>query len=179
MKRKGSDYLGFFPGVRGTQGVRSLPGAWLVDLRLHEVPEPRSQVVCGRVCGSLVAGFRWLYFVPHDARHALLAILNADGQPEWLYIDVCAGSGLDEQGQPYVDDLYLDVVALCTPDWRVTDTEIIDADELEAALGAGLVTSEQATFAWAEARAVQAALRAGTFAPLETVRGALVVPDML
>lgn len=99
--------------------------------------------MCGQQKPSLVSGFRWWYLVPEKAQHALLVILNGAGEPQWFYTDICAGSGL-EDGFPWTSDLYLDVIATCevhnNGHWQVTVTEIIDADELEAALRECLVT---------------------------------------
>lgn len=125
----------------------------------------------------MVAGFRWLYWVPKEGHHTFLVFLNGAGQPEWFYADVIAKAGIDEAGIPWTDDLYLDVVALCEvlPDgrWRTIEAEIIDQDDLEWALKTGKITPEQHAFAWAEANAVQHALEAQAFAPLDVVRAYL------
>ena len=57
-----------------------------------------------------------------------------------------------------------------------TATEIIDVDELEEALNTGQITPEHCALAWAEARAVQAALEGQTFAPVDIVRAYLHTP---
>ena len=89
-------------------------------------------------------------------------------------------TGLDPDGIAFIEDLYLDVIALCDvqPDgrWHVTKTEIIDVDELEDALREGHVTPAQYDLAWTEARAVEAALRTQTFGPMDVVRGYLTDP---
>ena len=67
---------------------------------------------------------------------SLTVMLNASGQPEQLYVDIHAGEGLGEGGLPWHNDLYLDVIADWQPGWRVTETHVIDADELEEAVRA-------------------------------------------
>ena len=55
-------------------------------------------------------------------------------------------------------------------------TEVIDQNELDEALRLGRVTPQQHALAWAEIKAVQAALQAQTFAPLEVMRRYLQDP---
>lgn len=50
--------------------------------------------------------------------------------------------------------------------WRVTDTELIDQDELQETLDAGLVSTRRFRDSRVEAEAVRADLLAGIFVPL-------------
>jgi len=54
------------------------------------------------------------------------------------YIDMIAAQGVGEDGIPWFDDLYLDLVVF--PDGRI---HVDDMDELEAALAEGDITKEQ------------------------------------
>ncbi|GAA5435901.1 DUF402 domain-containing protein [Deinococcus aquaticus] len=76
----------------------------------------------------------------------------------FAYADVCAATGLGEDGMPWLDDLYLDVRALLNADWMPGVPEIIDADELDAALRGGDITGQQHALARATAREVAAQL---------------------
>lgn len=182
MKRKDSHFLDFFGsrGVTGEQTLTALPAGWIVDFRVLDVPEPVWEVVCGQQVPSLVVGARWVYWIPRSGHHTLLVFLNASNEPQWFYADVIETSGLDDSGYPWTDDLYLDVVALgaVTPDnsWLITDTEIIDMDELDAALSEGKVTQTQFDLAWAEARRVESMLRENAFPPLDVVQAHLNTP---
>ncbi len=173
MKRKTFDKRHWQRAPLVEQRVVQLPAGTLVDVVARRVTQPKWVTLGGAELCILDVNYRWVYFAPTGAKHALTVQLNAAGVPVQLYIDVGAASGVDPEGLPYMDDLYLDVVARTTPDWQVQRSEIIDQDELEVALVSGDVTPAQYRLAWAEANAIQAALHAGTFAPLDVVRGYL------
>lgn len=176
MKRKGTSFLDFFgrQGVKGVQRVCTYAEGWIVDFKPQDIPNPVWEAVCGRQVPSLVEGMRWVYWIPMQGNHTLLVFLTDNNQPVWFYSDVIAGSGIDAEGLPWTDDLYLDVVAIAAENseslWYVTDTEIIDKDELEEALQTGKVTPEQYAMAWAEARQLEKDLRQNTFPPLDIIR---------
>lgn len=182
MKHKRFDFLHWHRIQQGTgeQTTLRFPAGTLTDFQADEVLKPLRVSCCGEERLILDRGYRWVNFAPNGKNHALMVQLDEKGVPQQLYVDICDGHGLDPDGIPFVNDLYLDVIALCEvqPDghWRVTDTEIIDQHELEEALGQGKVTQAQYDLAWAEARAVEAALRAGTFEAAETVRQYLTDP---
>ncbi|MDP9371397.1 MAG: DUF402 domain-containing protein [Chloroflexota bacterium] len=98
-------------------------------------------------------GFSWLQHFPADARHTLTTMFDADHKVVQWYVDICKGHGVDEQGIPWFDDLYLDIAAL--PSGEVY---LLDADELEEALREGRVSREDYDFAWREARRLLAAI---------------------
>lgn len=180
MKRKRFDHRTWHRAATGEQTVLELPGGLLVDYRAGEVTEPLRVPFRGRELLILDSGYRWVHYSPSGQTHALTVQLDTAGVPQQLYVDIGEGVGVGKDGLPYIDDLYLDVIAVCLVQpggqWRVTETEIIDAEELEDALRSGAVSPGQAEFAWQEARAVEAALRGGRFAPLEILRGYLSDP---
>ncbi|MHA0033633.1 DUF402 domain-containing protein [Deinococcus sp. PESE-13] len=182
MKHKRFDYL-HWHRIRegsGEQTVLSLPGGVLTDFQAAEVTKPLRVACCGQQRLILADGYRWVNFAPTDKHHALMVQLDERNVPQQLYVDIGLSTGLDPDGIAFIEDLYLDVIALCDvqPDgrWHVTKTEIIDVDELEDALREGQVTPAQHDLAWSEARAVEAALRAQTFGPVDVVRGYLTDP---
>lgn len=182
MKHKRFDYRQWHrvePGT-GQQLCRPWAGGWVSDFRAGQVNKPLVVPVCGQTRTILHSGFRWVQYAEAGQHHALTVHLDAADMPQQLYVDIGAAVGLDPDGVAYIDDLYLDVTALCDvqPDgsWRVTATEIIDVDELEEALNTGQITPEHCALAWAEARAVQAALEGQTFAPVDIVRAYLHTP---
>ncbi|WP_161883690.1 DUF402 domain-containing protein [Deinococcus alpinitundrae] len=180
MKRKVFDRRIWSRAVSGEQTTLSLPGGLLVDYRAGEVTTPKWVTVAGQARCILASGYRWVHYAPSGATHALTVQLDAAGRIQQLYVDVGEASGVGVDGLPWMDDLYLDVVGLVEVQqdghWRVTDTEVIDQEELDEALRAGQVTPGQHAFAWAEIRHVLAALHAQTFAPLEVVRRYLQDP---
>lgn len=176
MKRKTFDKRGWHRAASIGQSALQLPAGTLVDVLALEVTQPKTVVLGGQSLCILDTGYRWVHYAPHEAQHALTVQLDAGGVPVQFYVDVGAGSGVGAEGLPYMDDLYLDVVARVSPDWAVLNSEIIDEDELEAALKNGEVTQEQYALAWAEARRIEAALQAGAFKPVDVVRGYLSDP---
>jgi len=110
-------------------------------------------------------GYQWLSICTKGAQHIVTAHCDAEGEPVHLYIDVVVSWGFDANGFPYFDDLYLDVIAL-PGGWF----EVIDGDELEAALKARVISRAQYEGAWREAESVSTALEDGAFAPMEDVR---------
>lgn len=113
MKRKGSDFLGFFGGVTGNQTITANSAGWIVDFVIATVANTLSEKVAGREVPSLWPGFRWIYWVPREDYHTALLFLDEIGHPLWCYFDIICGSGEDELGFPWTDAAYLDIVALC------------------------------------------------------------------
>ncbi|ALW88541.1 DUF402 domain-containing protein [Deinococcus actinosclerus] len=107
--------------------------------------------------------------MPTQGYAALLVILTGE-TPLFAYADVCAATGIGEDGMPWLDDLYLDVRATLNVDWTPGVPEIIDADELDAALHSGQITLEQHALAWVTARDVAGQCARNTHPLLEAVR---------
>lgn len=178
MKRKGSDFLSFFgAGVTGHQTVTAGPEGWVVDFRIGTVEAPFTAWVGGRDVPALTPGHRWVYAVPREGLQTALVTLDPQDHPVWVYADVIAGSGTDDRGFPWTDDMYLDLTALCAAQpggmWHVTRAAVIDTEDLEDALRRGRVTFEEAVAAWQAARRGLAELENGTLAPLKLVRAYL------
>ncbi|GBF05324.1 hypothetical protein DAERI_040084 [Deinococcus aerius] len=181
MKRKVFDLRPWPRVARHTQTVTHIPGYVIVDFTAHEVARPLDVPFGERTVRILDHGFRWVRAHPTGTGEgvigdAITVQLNAAGQPEQLYVDIHAGEGVGEDGLPWTEDVYLDVIADWQPGWEVTETHIIDADELEEAVRAGLVSPTLAEAAWTHARLVEEGLRAGTYAPLGVLRGYLEDP---
>ena len=107
------------------------------------------------------AGHAWLHQLPHNAQHVVTTMFDANGAILQWYIDICGQTGISAQGVPWFDDLYLDVIV--SPNGQVG---VYDADELEEALAAHIITPAQYESAWQEARRVMAALEQGQYAPV-------------
>lgn len=75
----------------------------------------------------LADNFKWLEMYPDGAKYALTIIYDENEKiAEWYY-DIAKSVGIDD-GVPYEDDLYLDVVVV--PDGRIN---LLDEDELQEA----------------------------------------------
>ncbi|GHF55474.1 hypothetical protein HNQ07_003352 [Deinococcus metalli] len=185
MKRKVFDLRPWARVARHTQTVLTLPGYVIVDFVAHDVIRPLDVMFGERTLRVLDSGYRWVRVHPTGRGpgalgSALSAMLDGDGVPVQVYVDIHWGEGVGEGGLPWTDDAYLDVIG----NWRVEDTHagrviethIIDAEDLDAAVGAGAVTPEQAQAVWAHARDVQAELLGDTYAPLAVLRRYLSDP---
>lgn len=179
MKRKVFDLNGWARAESHEQTVWQHSGCVVVDYRAGRVGHPYDVSCFGQTYRVLDSGYRWLRIHPHGAGagvmgHALTIQLDAQGTPVQLYIDIHGGEGLTASGLPWHDDLYLDVLARVDPQtWRVTDTELIDQDELQEALDAGLVSARQFLDSHAEAERVRVALLDGSLMALQVALGVL------
>ena len=83
-------------------------------------------------------GIKWLSILPEDDWYCITAMMNEEGEILLWYIDMIANQGIDADGMPYFDDLYLDLVVY--PDGTII---VDDMDELEEALAKGDITQKQ------------------------------------
>ena len=120
------------------------------------VHEPLWMPLGGQTICIADAGYGWLQHFPASANHAVTTMFDASGQVVQWYIDICKAHGSDERGIPWYDDLYLDI--MLAPGGA---PELLDADELDAALAAGSITQDDWALAWREARQVLALLDSG------------------
>ena len=83
-------------------------------------------------------GLKWLSILPQNDFYCITAMMNANNDILLWYIDMIAEQGIDADGIPYFDDLYLDLVVY--PDGTVL---VDDMDELEEALSIKDISQEQ------------------------------------
>jgi len=89
------------------------------------------------------SGYSRLNYLPDNENWALCAIYdNHEKIVEW-YFDITRKNAIDENGEPYCDDLYLDVALM--PDERVL---IFDEDELQSAYDKGTVSANELAMAY-------------------------------
>lgn len=88
-----------------------------------------------KVCDK---GLKWLSILPKDDSYCITAMMNEKDEILLWYIDMIAGQGVDIDGIPYFDDLYLDLVVY--PDGTIIED---DMDELEEALFKKEITKKQ------------------------------------
>lgn len=81
---------------------------------------------------------KWLSILPQDDWYCITAMMDGEGDILLWYIDMIANQGIDADGVPYFDDLYLDLVVY--PDGTIV---VDDMDELEDALSKKDITQEQ------------------------------------
>ena len=81
---------------------------------------------------------KWLSILPQNDWYCITAMMDEQGKVLLWYIDMIAKQGIDYDGVPYFDDLYLDLVVY--PDGTIV---VDDMDELEDALSKNDITQEQ------------------------------------
>ncbi|MEK3886659.1 DUF402 domain-containing protein [Bacillus sp. FSL K6-3431] len=94
-------------------------------------------------------GYSWLQHFPIEERYSLTTMFDSDGKIVQWYIDICYKNGL-ENGVPWMDDLFLDIIILPTG-----EVILQDADELEAALNDGNIDISLYEMAWHEANKIK------------------------
>lgn len=110
-----------------------------------------------RVC-ILNNGYDWMQHFPDGAHHILLSAFDEQGELVQWYIDVVKRTGLDRNGVPWWEDLYLDIVV--SPEG---ETLLLDVDELDEAWRQGVVTHREYDYAWREASTLLTVLEADQF----------------
>ncbi len=134
------------PGFRG----------YVTRFYIDKVSEPRIKHQGNRTWWLAGDGFLWVQYFPDQCCHTIRTILNATGELEQWYIDICQPYTLDAQGVPTYIDLDLDVVV-----WPDGEVELWDADELDESLRVGAISKDDYDLAWKEARALLDALVTG------------------
>lgn len=110
----------------------------------------------GKVC-VVDDGYSWLQHFPENERFSLTTVFDDTGDVVQWYIDICLANG-NEDGRPWMDDLYLDIILL--PGGDIIQK---DAEELEAALTEGIITEEFYRIAWDEAKRITLLLEQDRF----------------
>ncbi|WP_423410158.1 DUF402 domain-containing protein [Heyndrickxia sp. MSNUG] len=101
---------------------------YVTYLKVLEVTEPLFvQYGEKKVC-IVDNGFTWLQHFPQDEQFSVTTMFDSNGEIVQWYIDICHQIGI-ENGRPWLDDLFLDIVVLPTG-----EIFLIDEDELEEAL---------------------------------------------
>ena len=108
----------------------------LIDIK--EVSEAQIWKFNGEDIVVCDKGRKWLSILPQDDWYCITAMMDGEGNILLWYIDMIANQGIDADGVPYFDDLYLDLVVY--PDGTIV---VDDMDELEDALLEKDITQEQ------------------------------------
>ena len=89
-------------------------------------------------------GFKWLEIYPDNNKNIAISVcINTKGDfLEW-YFDIAKDSALTENGVPYIDDLYLDVIL--TPEGEI---KMIDQEELQNVLDNQIISQDDYDLAY-------------------------------
>ena len=115
----------FFKGYIGLINIKQVSEVQTWRFNGEEI------VVCDK-------GLKWLSILPQDDFYCITAMMNESNDILVWYVDMIAKQGIDVDGVPYFDDLYLDLVVY--PDGEI---KVDDMDELEEALRRKDITQEQ------------------------------------
>lgn len=83
-------------------------------------------------------GYKLLQYVPLGENYTLTVFCDEENKIIQWYFDITYGNGIDDDGIPYYDDLYLDIVIF--PPFEV---HLVDKDELEEAVDKKKISNEQ------------------------------------
>lgn len=83
----------------------------------------------------LDSGYKCLMFLPDNENWCISVVYNISNEIIEWYFDMTKQNSIDEKGNPFYDDLYLDIAI--SPDFKVV---ILDEDELKEALEEKIIT---------------------------------------
>lgn len=110
---------------------------------MDAVREPLIVELFHRPTCIVAAGFSWLTQFPANEPYAVTAQYDANAHLVAWYVDICLRTGVNPDGIPWMDDLYLDLVI--SP---ALEIEVKDVDELLAAREAGEISGAEFDLAW-------------------------------
>lgn len=122
-------------------------------LEIEEVSEKQVWKFNGENIVVCDAGRKWLSILPENNFYCITAMMNEENEILLWYIDMIAEQGIDADGVPYFDDLYLDLVVY--PNGTII---VDDMDELENALAMKDITQEQYNLAIATSNKLKSGL---------------------
>ena len=88
-------------------------------------------------------GYKCLIFLPDNEKWCVSAIYNIKNEIVEWYFDMTKQNSIDDQGNPFYDDLFLDIAV--SPDFK---TKILDEDELKEALDENIITDDDYKMAY-------------------------------
>ncbi|WP_042472641.1 DUF402 domain-containing protein [Bacillus ndiopicus] len=126
-------------------------------IQMHEVAKPLITKHLDKEICIVDNRYSWLQQLPFNENFAITTMFNQDGEIVQWYIDIIYESGV-ENGIPYMDDLFLDIIVFPTG-------EVIqkDKDELAWALASNLITQQQYERAYQVFNQVLAQIEEGSF----------------
>jgi uncharacterized protein len=124
--------------IRGKNVITDFFEGYLGLIKIEQVTEPQIWEFNGEKIDVCNSGLKWLSILPENDFYCITAMLNEKNEILLWYIDMIADKGTDEDGIPYFDDLYLDLVVY--PNGTIIED---DMDELEEALLIKDISEEQ------------------------------------
>ncbi|OME82344.1 MULTISPECIES: DUF402 domain-containing protein [Paenibacillus] len=98
-------------------------------ISIYQVKESLRRNINGQEICLVDDGYFWMQHFPSDSNYCVTTMFNEKKEVVQWYFDISKCVGVTEQGIPFWDDLYLDIVVSPTGDFYIKDE-----DELEEAL---------------------------------------------
>ncbi len=99
-------------------------------------------------------GYVWIQVMPTGENHSVILMMDENLNMVQWYFDISLENALDEDGNAYIRDLYLDLILY--PDGGIL---VEDEDEIQEALESGDISREEYDLAYAELERLQGCLR--------------------
>ncbi|MDQ1234527.1 putative RNA-binding protein associated with RNAse of E/G family [Paenibacillus sp. SORGH_AS306] len=167
MKRKFADRANWRRVIQRNYSRRyvnnSLFTGYVTLYRMNRLREPLYKIYGGRRFCIAAAGYSWMQYYPEHANYVVTAMFDDKREIIEWYIDICKTQGLTDQGVPWFDDLYLDIVVM--KDGQVF---LLDEDELDDALRKQIITDQDYELAQQTAQKLLVQIDAHAF-PLFTL----------
>ena len=112
-------------------------------LYINKVNYPLIVVEDGKELCLADNGYSAINYLPDNEKWKLLAMYDSHGKIIEWYFDINKKNDIDDEGNPYCDDLYLDLVL--TPKGKII---ILDEDELKNAYDTKSITKEEFDLAY-------------------------------
>lgn len=154
MKRSRISYDGWKCILKRSQKIKKVDNELLCGhvglMDMLEVTEPQTWQFKGREIVVCDTGYQWLTILPQNDFYCITAMINREKEIVVWYIDMICSQGIDPDGVPWYDDLYLDLVV--APNGEIV---VDDMDELEEALREKDISEEQFQLALETGRKLQ------------------------
>ncbi|MEK4978171.1 DUF402 domain-containing protein [Bacillus sp. FSL K6-6540] len=106
-------------------------------ITIHQVKEPLKTSIEDKEICIADNGYYWMQHFPSESNYCVTTMLNEKKEIIQWYFDMSKNIGISDQGVPFWDDLYLDVIVF--PNGNLY---IKDEDELEEALNSNDIELE-------------------------------------
>jgi hypothetical protein len=116
---------------------------YISALYMDKVREPLVKEVAGQSLCIVDNRYIFLQHLPNNEHYSLTTMYDASGELVQWYFDITRQNGVDKEGMPFFDDLYLDVVVLPTG-----QINLLDELELEEALKTKDITQSEYDMAY-------------------------------
>lgn len=107
-------------------------------ISIHQVKEPLKRSIEGQEICLVDEGYYWMQHFPSESHYCVTTMLNEKKEIIQWYFDIAKSVGVSEQGIPYWDDLYLDIVVLPNGNFYIKDE-----DELKEAVDKKLIEEDE------------------------------------